>query len=152
MGSRRFRVAKLILLVMTGGFTLCAQQSPRKPDALQPQASVAVTVQDLAARPDRYLGSVVRVSGTLENQGKNYFTDLRLVLKDRENRTIHVRPWLPLSLPPRPLSATVPDKRPAVLSDYLGKGVELTAEILQGPLRHVGDTYYLEVKQARVIP
>ena len=82
---------------------------------------VVASVQSLVEHEDEYLGKVIRVTGKLENIGKNYFTDLRVVLRDcrYDNTMVYVRPWLPLELPPAAPGA--PQKRPVTLTEFLGK-------------------------------
>jgi len=136
----------LRLAGLTGIVVLCAV-------AMGAQRPVQATLKELAAQPERYLKATVQVTGILENQGKNFFTDLRLVLKDGEGRLFPVRPWLPLSLPPRPPAPQAPSgpaRQPAVLSDFLGKRVELTGIVEKGALRHAGEVYYLTVQEARL--
>ena len=142
MGRCSSNLATLSLLTLASSSLMCAQPQGPRP--------AVVSVRELAAEPQKFLGRSIRVSGTLENEGKNYFTDLRVVIKDKEGRKIHVRPWLPMSLPPRPPSAEGTGKQPVLLSHYLGKEIELTAVIRKGPLRHAGDVYHLEVSEARV--
>lgn len=108
------------------------------------RAAAAVSVAALAGRPATYLDRTVIVTGRLDNAGANYFTDLRIVLSDSSGAALAVQPWLPASVPPpRP---GMPAKRPAVLSDYLGKTVKLT-----GCLRKQGDAASFEVQQADII-
>lgn len=108
---------------------------------------VKVSIEQLEREPEKFRDRTVRVRGKLENEGRNYFTDLRLVLKDDAGRKLPVRPWLPLSLPPRPPAASGPP--PAVLSDFLGKNVELVARLRKGTLRRFGEVWHLEVTSAR---
>ena len=105
------------------------------------------TIQTVAQNPAAWLGKDAALTGTLENQGVNYFTDMRLVLRDDQGHSIAVKPWLPVSVPPAPQGGT----RPRTLSQFLGKKVDLQATVRHGELRHAGTTYYLEVKQARTL-
>ena len=65
----------------------------------------ATTLAGLASSPEQYIDQRVTVEGELFNEGKNYFRDLRLALKDSEGHKVYVRPWLPVSLPPMPPGA-----------------------------------------------
>jgi hypothetical protein len=125
-----------------------ARQEPSASEERPEQPPAKVSLQALEREPERYRDRTVRVSGKLENAGRNYFTDLRLVLKDAEGRAVPVRPWLPLSLPPRPAGASGAPL--PVLSDFLGKEVELIAKLRKGALRHFGEVWHLEVASARV--
>jgi hypothetical protein len=110
-------------------------------------ASPRATVKAIAADPGAWLDRPATLTGVLTNEGTNYFTDLRVVLKDAEGRTLPVKPWLPAALPPGPASGP----RPRTLAQYLGKRVELQASVRRGELRASGSTYYLEVRSARVV-
>jgi hypothetical protein len=152
--GRKLTLIVLVLAVLLG----CVDGGVRTPSASGPvpaaQATVPLqlSIRQLAERPGDYLNKSVKVSGTLVNQGKNYFTDLLLVLKDDESKTVYVKPWLPASLPPAPPGRGGNEKRPEVLTDYLNKKVELTAVVQKGELRRAGDVYYLEVHSARRLP
>ena len=153
MPKSRSHLAGGIALAIFMGPALCAQPATGKCGE-QTSRAVSVTLRKLAAEPSKYLHRTVQVSGVLEKQGKNYFTDLRVVLKDEEDQFLPVRPWLPLSLPPRPPAPkgkSEADKPAAALSDYLGKKVELTARVRKGELRRFGDVHHLEVCAARLI-
>src|SRR4051794_29283163 len=77
-----------------------------------------LSVRELVANTDRLMNKTVDVEGTLRNRGRNYFTDLRLVLEDTGgNPEILVNSWLPIELPPRPGSEP---SRPT-LAEYLGR-------------------------------
>ncbi|MFN7925399.1 MAG: hypothetical protein U0Q16_35195 [Bryobacteraceae bacterium] len=89
------------------------------------------------------------MQGTLVNEGKNYFTDRRVVLQEKSGEKIHVRPWLPLSVPPMPPGSKEAPR--ATLSDYLGKRVELEGTIEKGSVRGVGETHMLVVRKARIL-
>ncbi len=86
------------------------------------------------------------VKGTLENIGKNYFTDQRLVLRDENDNTVPVRGWLPMEMVKVPGG----ERKGELLSDYLGKTVELTATLVEGELPRQGVVYHLKVSQAKV--
>ncbi len=126
-------LAACLLLPLSAG--CCKRQACGGP--------AAVTAAGLAADPGRYAGREVTVAGTLDNAGTNYFTDLRLELRDGGS-AVAVRPWLPLEVPPPRPGATA--RRPAVLSDYLGQRVRIS-----GTVRREGETYQLEVRQAEII-
>ncbi len=114
----------------------------------QREAAAEATIESVAERPADYLHKSVRLKGRLENEGKNLFTDVRIVLKDGEGNFLHVRPWAPISLPPPPGRS---GQRPPVISDFLGKEVELEAVVRRGTIRKAGEVYLLEVKSAKVV-
>jgi hypothetical protein len=105
-----------------------------------------VKVADLISAPEKYATCGLRVTGLLVNKGKNYFTDLRVYLRDGD-REIRVRPWLPFEVPPAPPGREA--TRPMVQSDFLGRKVTI-----EGSLREhkadifSGTGYYLEVRSA----
>jgi hypothetical protein len=106
-------------------------------------------VKALADAPDKFAGKTVVVEGTLVNEGKNYFTDLRVAVQDDSGEKIYVSPWLPTEVPPGPPGRE--STRPT-LSQFLGKRVELTGTLEKRTLRGVGETQQLVVKQARILP
>lgn len=117
--------------------------------AAQQQAEpkpLKTSVKAIAAAPAKFLGKYVAVEGTLANEGRNYFTDLRVVLKEKSGEKIYVRPWLPMEAPPGPGGRTR-----TVLSKFLNQRVELKGTFEKGELRGVGDTYLLAVKEARIL-
>lgn len=119
------------------------------PPASASDAYAMVTVQSLAAEPKRHLGQTVRVRGTLQNAGSNYFTDLRVELRDENGHSVAVEPWLPASLPPGPKRpGSTP---PRTLSTFLGKRVELVAELQHGERPKAGVGYFLKVKAAELV-
>ncbi len=83
-----------------------------------------IPIKEITSNPSRYIHKEVMVEGRLENEGRDYFTDLRLVLKDEEGNKLSVEPWLPLELPPPP---PLKDKgeRPAVIREYLNKRIKI---------------------------
>ena len=131
----------MVVLVGAAAETRCAtppsgETAPRGP-----------SVKAIAQEPAAWVGQEATLSGTLENQGANYFTDLRVVLRDDEGHAVAVKPWLPTSVPPGPKGGP----RPRTLSNYLGKKVRLLATVRHGQLHDAAPTYYLEVKQARTL-
>ncbi|MCS6953931.1 MAG: hypothetical protein RMK57_14305 [Bryobacterales bacterium] len=138
-------VACTAFALLSACWTSPGAVAPRQQED-QPADPVKVSIEQLEREPHKFRDRTVRVRGRLENEGRNYFTDLRLVLKDEAGRRVPVRPWLPLSLPPRPPGASGP--APAVLSDFLGKDVELVAQWRKGMLRGFGEVWHLEVASA----
>ncbi len=108
-----------------------------------------MSLESLAASPQDFSGEPLRIVGILDNEGTNYFTDLRVVLKDDAGDKIYVRPWLPMSTPPSPIVGG--DAEPETLSQFLGKRVELTAVVERGTLKRVGEVYLLNVESCRVV-
>jgi hypothetical protein len=145
---RRLRPHLLALVLV--GFSDSTWATDSAAGAAEPQGTNAVvTVQSLAADPKRYLGQAVRVRGTLHNAGRNYFTDLRVELRDESGHSVAVEPWLPASLPPGPKRpGSTP---PRTLSTFLGKQVELVAELLHGERPKAGAGYFLKVKTAELV-
>src|SRR5262245_44530243 len=116
------------------GMVVCAMPAPPDAAAQAPAAEAGaeerLTPSQLLANRDAYADKRIAVEGLLVNEGTNFFTDLRLVLKDAngaQSGAIHVRPWLPFELPPGPPGAAAGRE---TLAAYLGKRV-----ILQGTYR-----------------
>jgi hypothetical protein len=144
-----FRVQAATGVFLLIGPTLACSQD--RPPATPSEGPQTVTVATVSSRPEDYVGKTFRITGTLDNQGSNYFTDLRVVLRDAQGNAIRVRPWLPASLPPGP-SRPTGTKTPATLSQFLGKKVELTSEVAQGQLPPRDEKiYFLDVKSAKVV-
>jgi hypothetical protein len=96
-------------------------------------------------------GKYVAVVGLLQNRGKNYFTDRRLVVTDTTGSakaSLPVKAWVPAEAPPGPSGLTA---SPPLLSDYVGKKVILEGTIKENSLRGFGMVKYLDVESARVV-
>jgi hypothetical protein len=151
--TRMDRLRAVLLLGLTGG-AACTQGPARAASQAPPASSLATpgtaapTLKAIARDPSAWLDKETALTGTLENQGANYFTDLRVVLMDAEGNAIAVKPWLPTALPPGPKAGAT---RPPTLAQFLGKRVTLRAFVRQGELRGVAKAYYLEVKDARPV-
>ena len=133
---RLTRLTAALLALASGavggpGVDSCGAETTRRQEAgeqAESTTALAITpIAPVAEDPARYRDSRLRLVGRLENQGDNYFTDLRVVLEDEQGAFLHVVPWLPVHLPPGPRRGA--GKRPEVLSDYLGKKVELIATV-----------------------
>jgi hypothetical protein len=109
-----------------------------------------VTPTELLAKKEQLTNQQVTVEGTLSNSGNNFFTDLRVVLKDNKDAAagVLVQPWLPLEVPPGPNSGGPSVK---TLSDYLGRKVVITGVLTDGVVKNVGATKVLRVDSARVV-
>lgn len=106
-------------------------------------ASSPFTPSEALTNSKAVSGEEIKVEGTLENAGTNYFTDRRLVLKDLHGSgEINVKAWLPISAPSNQ------GKRREVISDYLGRPVVLTGMVKTQPVKGVGVTRVLVVKDA----
>jgi len=100
-----------------------------------------VPLKIIVSAPQKYTDLLLNVTGLLYNAGSNYFTDLKVFLKDKQD-SIRVRTWLPIETPP---PATLEGKQSKVLSNYLAKEVRLRAYLRKS------DDYYLEVESAEII-
>lgn len=145
-------ISRPLVIVFTLAFVfpapMCAGCQLKK-SAQEEESALKLSVKSVAENPEKYFRKIVRLSGRLENQGKNYFTDLRIALRDDEGNYVYVRPWVPYELPPSPPGHT--DRKPPVLSQYLGKTVELTGVLDRGTLKKVGEVYLLVVRTAKVV-
>ncbi len=115
------------------------------PSSAQPNS---VAVKELATNPGAFVDRPLKVSGTLENAGRNYFTDLKVVLTDEEDNFVYVKPWLPIETPPAPPGG----RERETLSEYLDQRVELTGNLKLERLKNVGRTYVLNVSSAKILP
>jgi hypothetical protein len=109
-----------------------------------------VTPTELLEKKDELTNKPVTVEGTLSNSGKNFFTDLRVVLKDNKDAAagVLVQPWLPLEVPPGPAGAGPSTQ---TLADYLGKKVVINGALTDGVVKNVGATKVLRVDTVRVV-
>jgi hypothetical protein len=131
------------VLAVTGvAETGCAEPPPATSAAARP------TIGAITQSPAAWVDRDATVTGRLANQGANYFTDLRVVLKDDAGHALAVKPWLPIALPPAPPGSG--GTRPRTLAQFLGRKVELEATLRHGFLGET-ETYYLEVKRARTV-
>ena len=113
------------------------QATPASTDdqAAPPPPPEAVSLSDLADHPERFLNQTIKVVGRLENLGKNYFTDRRLVLKGSDDATslksLAVKaPGVPLEVfPGPPGSRSMAAGQPRTLANYLGKDVDVVAVV-----------------------
>ncbi|KYK20510.1 hypothetical protein AYK25_08830 [Thermoplasmatales archaeon SM1-50] len=122
-----------------------------KKSANEPTVGIAkpVSITVLIEKPNSYVDSRLMVSGTLVNKGKDYFTDLQIVLEDSLGNTIPVTVWVPIEIPPM-LDPSKP--RPKVLHDYLNKEIQLKGFLRKGSIRQSsGYEYHLEVEEAEVL-
>ena len=125
----------------------CAGEMPATSATLRSQQQ-PVDVSTVASNPERFVGRSLTLRGTLSNNGKNYFTDLIVVLTDDKDESfVYIQPWLPTSVPPS-LPGTAPRD---TLSNYLDKKVELEGTLRFGEVKKVGDAHYLEVTSARIL-
>lgn len=149
MTAKSFRYFALPILIAMGILWLFIEREnwaeQKKVEEEIPELLLKAVTED----PAKYLSSTFRVRGKLRNKGKNYFTDLQLVLEDEKCNFIYVRPWIPLEFPPPPPGRS--EKKQVALSQYLGKQVELTTTIEKGRLKIVGEVYFLNVKSAKIL-
>jgi|SRR4051812_11179681 len=91
-------------------------------------------------------GDSVSVKGVLENAGKNYFTDRRVVLRDPSSGpTTVVVTGMPLTETPTPNSSEL--RRPTTLSDYLGKEVVISGNYADAFVKGIGKTKVLKAEK-----
>lgn len=138
----------LILLGPASMQLVCGEE--QKEQTTQQVQADSVSIESVAADPAKFVDQSVRLTGKLENEGENYFSDLRVVLRDEEGNHVYVQPWLPVSTPPLPPGFK--GKRPQVLSQLLGKQVALRGVVSRGSMKKVGDVYLLQVKSAEILP
>ena len=133
--------------VRRGRRTASAPQGAPAQPAEKPAPSVAL--ETLVKAPDKYLNTRVRLSGTVENLGRNYFTDRSVALRDESGHTIAVsQTGVPTGLPP---PAGREGRRPATLSDYLGKKVEVIATVQRREQDGIKPEYVLKIESIKHI-
>lgn len=94
---------------------------------------------------DKLLNNRLVVEGVLENEGTNYFTDSRLVIKQPgSDKGVIVRLKAPLeTLRPQNDQPSIPPTQ----SDYLGKKVKIQGVLKEQFVRGVGRAVVLESAQ-----
>ena len=109
-----------------------------------------VTPTELLAKQDQLTNKPVVVQGTLSNSGTNYFTDLRVILKDNTDAAagVIVQPWLPIETRQHQTDGSPPT---AKLSDFLGKKVEIHGVLTDSVVKHVGPAKILRVESVRIL-
>ncbi len=136
-----------LVLVLCSNVIYCCKKGVKE----HPAEAIAkpLSIEALVKNPSQYIDSLITVSGILINQGKDYFKDLQVVLKDSIDNTIPVTVWVPIEIPPMQ-DPSIP--RPKVLYDYIDKKVELKGYLRSGKFRPSHDSkYYFEVKEATVV-
>lgn len=116
-----------------------------KRSTIQDGSVVIVQVEQVLKNPKKYSSKIILLSGLLKNTGNNYFTDLKLALEGEKGGQIEVTPWAPLGVPP-PRPGPNQPRRPKVMSDFLGKKMNLT-----GRLEDQSGKIILRVEKAEVI-
>ncbi len=118
----------------------------RAPDTPAGNQAVEVSVAELQKSPAAYVGKTLKLDGTLENAGKNFFTDRRLVLRQLEGTDSVPVQWpgmaMDVARPPGSRS------RPPMLSDYLGKKVAVVGVLEQVAGRDGVARYTLVIRSA----
>jgi hypothetical protein len=90
--------------------------------------SKILDLEEITSHPKTFRDKTVRLQGRITNAGKNYFTDRRLVFKDKTGKAVPVASTIPLeALPPPP--ATGDDQLPQTLAQVLDTDVEITAVV-----------------------
>ena len=109
-----------------------------------------VTPTELLAKQDQLTNKPVVVQGILSNSGTNYFTDLRVILKDNTDAAagVIVQPWLPIETRQHQTDGSPPT---AKLSDFLGKKVEIHGVLTDSVVKHVGPAKILRVESVRIL-
>ncbi len=120
-----------------------------KSDQDSTKSVLKVELKALADSTSEYVDKDISVVGTLKNEGKNYFGDLRIYLLDQEDNKVPVLPWLPLSIPPLPDNSKVDP--PRVLSAYLNKRVRIEGVIKENTSKRIKEKYVLAVQSAEIM-
>lgn len=116
------------------------------------EAAPRATIAEIAAAPDRFVGTRRTIAGHLVNESASYFSRPRLVLQDGKNGRLAVRPWLRSSVAPgRERSGTSRTPPPATQGQYLNKDVELTGTLQPDDSSPSSRSLILIVSSARIV-
>jgi hypothetical protein len=141
--STGIRIACLLALAV--GVSVVRAEEPESKEAQR------FVPSEVMAKGDRLAEKRVTVEGVLVNEGTNYFTDRRLVLKDTSDTTdggLPVKPWVQMEATRGQEGQQMPGP---VLSDYLGKKVVLQGVLKEVSLKGLGKTKILEVESAKIL-
>ncbi|MCK1744141.1 hypothetical protein IVA80_25720 [Bradyrhizobium sp. 139] len=104
-----------------------------------------LTPSQVIQNKDKLLNNNVVVEGVLENEGTNYFTNSRMVIKQPgSDKSVVVRLRAPLEIQ-RPLSGQ--QSTPPTQADYLGKKVKIQGVLREQFVRGLGRAIVLESAQ-----
>jgi hypothetical protein len=125
--------------------TIDSVVAPQPPATeMQPKA---ISLADVAARPEKYAEQEILLRGKLVNAGKNYFTDRRIVLTDDKGNTVEVLPWLPIARP----SPSGQTKAGTTLAEFLDRQVELVGSMTPRTEPTRTKEFIFKVKSARIL-
>lgn len=107
-----------------------------------------IPLKALLAAPSKFVENSVRIEGVLTNEVSNYFgQQTRLIVRDPEGNTLRVSPWLPKEIPLGPHG-----QGPPVLSQFLGRPVELTGRLEAQRDPSNPGSFIFRVESARILP
>jgi len=109
-------------------FVLSAASCCHQKTVVPAGTSLKIEIEVIAKDPVKFSDRLLETEGVLKNAGGNYFTDLRLVLTGNKGGEIEVTAWAPLEVPP-PRPGPNRPRRPKVMSDFLGKKMNLTGRL-----------------------
>lgn len=125
---------------------------PPAPSPAPAGAAPRATIAEIAAAPDRFVGTRRTIAGHLVNESASYFSRPRLVLQDGKNGRLAVRPWLRSSVAPgRERSGSSGAPPPETQGQYLNKDVELTGTLQPDDSSPSSRALILIVSSARIV-
>jgi|SRR5262245_32779761 len=137
---RLFRAAALVATIVSSLAAL--HQEAKAAEVLRPS--------QIIANLDDFMQKRVTVRGMLVNEGTNYFTDRRLVLKDASGAVgngLAVMAWVPAETAP---GQNTQSGSASVLSDYLDKTVVMEGVIGEITQKGIGKTKGLRVESVKI--
>lgn len=135
------KITGLAIILFALSVASCCHQKTVLPTG----TSLKVEIEAIAKDPAKFSDRLLETEGVLKNAGVNYFTDLRLVLTGNKGGEIEVTAWAPLEVPP-PRPGPNRPRRPKVMSDFLGKKMNLI-----GRLEDQSGKFILRVEKAEEI-
>jgi len=141
-------VKSILFFLLTVEFFLGCGQKCSTLNSGERRSPKLISLERLINEPKKFVGKRVTVIGKLENLGENYFRNLRAFLIDEKGKKIFIKPWVPLEVPP-PRNE---EKRPFVMSDFLGKKVKLIG-IYQKDVKDLFPQvdFYFQVESAEIL-
>jgi M6 family metalloprotease-like protein len=122
---------------VTASFKKSSAQCNSGVSAIDSGSPPLVSVDSILKSPSTFMNARIRVIGTLNTEGTNYFTDMIPVIIDERGNRLYVQLPRPLEVDVGPADEH-PPPRSEQLSDLIGKKVELRGTLSIRDLRRIG--------------
>ena len=114
-----------------------------------------VEIKELRNFSRNYIGQTVVIRGILKELTGNPVDDGEFVIEDKDGNHFPVDAWAPLEIPP-PMPGTEEywtKNRPTLMSDYLGKNLQLRGKVRANipRSRSLNSEYYLHIISAEKV-